>query len=104
MVAAPRPARALREGRTAWIPHLTASTQGWSDTITAYFTFGPGETVGVWILTILGVILMIGSLVAWFWMENQKLQRQAERLRAGGLKTETMPGGAAHHIPGNPEG
>jgi hypothetical protein len=70
---------------------------GWSDQVGAYFTFGPGETAGVWILTILGVLLAVGALIAWFYVEDKKLRAQAERLRLSGLKTETMPGGPAHH-------
>jgi hypothetical protein len=72
---------------------------GWSDQVGAYFTFGPGETAGVWILTILGIALMTLALIAWFYLEDQKLKKQVERLRAKGLKTETMPGGDAHHTP-----
>jgi hypothetical protein len=73
--------------------------QGWGDHVAAYFTFGPGGTAGVWILTILGFLLMIGCLVAWFVVEDRKMRAQVERLRASGLKTETMPGGPAHHTP-----
>ena len=74
--------------------------QGWSDQVAAYFTFGPGETVGVWVLTILGILLMVLAIIAWFYVEDQKLKAQVERLRQSGLKTETMPGGEAHHTPG----
>ena len=77
--------------------------QGWSDQVAAYFTFGPGGTAGVWVLTILGITLMAASLIAWFYVEDQKLRAQAERLRAGGLKTETVPGGDAHHAYQDPE-
>jgi hypothetical protein len=76
---------------------------GWSDQVGAYFTFGPGETAGVWILTILGIILMAGALVAWFWVEDQKMKAQVARLRAHGLQTETIPGGPAHAVHGDPE-
>jgi hypothetical protein len=56
--------------------------QGWSDQVAAYFTFGPGGTVGVWILTIHGIILMTGAIIAWFYMEDQKMKTQVARLRA----------------------
>jgi len=78
--------------------------QGWSDQVAAYFTFGPGDTAGVWILTILGFVLMIGCLVAWFYVEERKMKAQVGRLRQSGLKTETMPGGPAHHTPGEAGG
>ena len=74
--------------------------QGWSDQVAAYFTFGPGDTVGVWVLTILGIVLMVLAIIAWFYVEDQKMKAQVERLRQSGLKTETMPGGEAHHTPG----
>ena len=74
--------------------------QGWSDQIGAFFTFGPGGTAGTWVLTILGVVLTIVAIVAWFYVEDRKLKAQVGRLHAGGLKTETMPGGDAHHTPG----
>jgi hypothetical protein len=72
---------------------------GWSDQIGAYWTWGPGYSTGTWILTILGIILMCVAFVAWFYVENQKMKAQVARLRASGLKTETMPGGEAHHTP-----
>ncbi len=77
--------------------------QGWTDQVAAYFTFGPGETVGVWVLTILGIVLMAVAIIAWFYVEDQKMKAQVERLRVSGLKTETMPGGDAHHTPRRPE-
>ena len=72
---------------------------GWSDQISAYWTWGPGESTGTWILTILGIILMVVAFLAWFYVEDQKMKAQVKRLRESGLKTETMPGGEAHHTP-----
>jgi uncharacterized membrane protein len=72
---------------------------GWTDQISAYWTWGPGGSTGTWILTILGIILMVVAFVAWFYVEDQKMQAQVKRLRASGIKTETMPGGEAHHTP-----
>lgn len=73
--------------------------QGWTDQVAAYFTFGPGGTAGVWVLTILGIVLMVATMIAWFYVEDQKMKAQVARLRESGLKTETMPGGEAHHTP-----
>ena len=42
---------------------------------------------------------MVVAIIAWFYVEDQKMKAQVERLRASGLKTETMPGGEAHHTP-----
>lgn len=72
---------------------------GWTDQITAYWTWGPGDSTGTWILTILGIILMVVAILAFFYVEDQKMKAQVERLRASGIKTETMPGGEAHHTP-----
>jgi len=56
----------------------------WSDTVTDFWTFGGANSTGTYILTALGVILMVASLIGWAWLENSKLQRQAEILRASG--------------------
>ena len=56
----------------------------WSEDITAFWTFGPGSSTGTYILTALGVILMVGALIGWVWLENRKLTAQADLLRAAG--------------------
>ena len=58
--------------------------------ITTFWTFGPaygaeGGLTGTFVMTGLGMLLMVVSLVAWVWFENRRLNEQAERLRAGGL-------------------
>jgi hypothetical protein len=58
----------------------------WGDTITQFWTFAgeEGTSTGTWIIVALGFVVMI---VAFFWfviLENGKLARQAERLRATG--------------------
>jgi len=64
----------------------------WSEDITAFWTFGPENSTGTYVLTVLGVIVMIVSLIGWVWLENKKLTAQADLLRAaGGLP---VPGGA----------
>ncbi len=65
---------------------------GWGDKVSAFFTFGPGYTTGTYILVLLGFILFILALVAWFSTEDKKLREQAEKLRAKGLHTESHPG------------
>jgi hypothetical protein len=42
---------------------------------------------------------MVGALIGYFLVENRKLSSQVARLRASGLKTESMPGGEAHQTP-----
>lgn len=65
----------------------------WGDSISAFWTFGPENSTGTYILTVLGIIVMIASLIGWVWLENRKLQAQADLLRAaGGIPA---PGGPA---------
>ncbi len=57
------------------------------DAISTFWTFGPGADGGrggTYTLTVLGIILMVVSLVAWFWLENRKLANQAALLRSAG--------------------
>jgi hypothetical protein len=64
---------------------------GFSEELTAVWTFGPNNSTGTYVLTVLGIILMIVSLIGWVWLENKKLTAQAALLRAaGGLPA---PGG-----------
>jgi hypothetical protein len=55
-----------------------------SENITSFWTFGPEDSTGTYILTALGVILMVVALIGWVWLENRKLWAQAELLRAAG--------------------
>lgn len=63
----------------------------WSEKIAAFWTFGPQNSTGTYILTVLGIILMIGSLAGWVWLEERKLAAQAALLRAAGGMP--VPGG-----------
>ncbi|HEU4451196.1 MAG TPA: hypothetical protein VFR63_14615 [Gaiellaceae bacterium] len=63
----------------------------WSEDIAGFWTFGPGNSTGTYIMTALGIIVMVGAWIAWFWVEHRKLTRQAEHLRAAGLLP--APGG-----------
>jgi len=56
----------------------------WSEDIGAFWTFGPGSSTGTYIMTVLGIALMVVSLIGWAWLENRKLQAQAALLRAAG--------------------
>ncbi|MFN8185943.1 MAG: hypothetical protein U0R69_02565 [Gaiellales bacterium] len=56
--------------------------------ISAFWTFGPGvdhDLTGTFVLTGLGILLMVVSLVAWVVQEKKRLEAQADRLRAAGL-------------------
>ncbi|MGH3030699.1 MAG: hypothetical protein ACRDNE_08045 [Gaiellaceae bacterium] len=56
----------------------------WAEDITAFWTFGPGNSTGTYVLTVLGIIVMVGALIGWVWLENKKLTAQAALLRAAG--------------------
>lgn len=62
----------------------------WSDLgeeVSTFWTFGPGEhgsRTGTYVLTVLGIILMLVALGAWVWLEERKLSAQAALLRAAG--------------------
>jgi hypothetical protein len=62
----------------------------WGDEIRTFWTFS-GGTTGTYIMTALGIALMLLAFVAWVRLEQGKLAAQAELLRAaGGLPA---PGG-----------
>ena len=52
--------------------------------LTDFWTWGGANSTGTYILTVLGCILMVASLIGFVWLEKQKLNRQAELLRAAG--------------------
>ena len=52
--------------------------------ITDFWTFGGANSTGTYIMTVLGCILMVASLIGWVVMERRKLEHQAATLRASG--------------------
>jgi hypothetical protein len=56
----------------------------WSEDIAGFWTYGPGDSTGTWILTVLGVAVMIVALVGFVVLENRKLARQEATLKASG--------------------
>ena len=60
--------------------------------ITAFWTFGPGadhNLTGTFVLTGLGMLLMVVSLIAWVWMEDTRLKKQAALLRRAASRGES---------------
>ena len=49
-----------------------------------FWTFGGESSTGTYILTVLGVAVMVLAFIGFVWLENQKLARQAALLRASG--------------------
>jgi hypothetical protein len=58
--------------------------------LTDFWTWGGANSTGTYILTVLGCILMVASLIGWVLLEKSKLERQASMLRAAGA-FETRP-------------
>ena len=56
----------------------------WSNDIAAFWTFWSEDKTGTYILTALGVIVMLAAYVYWVWLEDRKLAAQAALLRAAG--------------------
>jgi hypothetical protein len=56
----------------------------WSEDIAGFWTFGPEGSTGTWILTVLGVTVMIIALIGFVVLENRKLARQEATLKASG--------------------
>jgi hypothetical protein len=59
----------------------------WGDDITAFWTFGPENSTGTYILTVLGIIVMVVALIWFVVLEKQKLDTQAAFLRSTGALT-----------------
>jgi hypothetical protein len=58
-----------------------------NDQVSTFWTFGPGadhSLTGTFVLTGLGMLLMIAALVYWVVLEDRKLAAQAALLRAAG--------------------
>jgi hypothetical protein len=64
-----------------------------AEDIAAFWTFGPQNSTGTYVLTVLGIILMVVSLIGWVWLEDQKLKRQASHLRGAGRGPGPAAGG-----------
>ena len=69
----------------------------WGEEIAGFWTFGPGNSTGTYVLTGLGILLMLASLVGFVWLEHRKLSHQAALLRsAAGFGLTPAPGGPVH--------
>ncbi len=69
----------------------SAPFEEWGSEVAAYFTWADSDAT-VKILTLLGFLLFVASVIAFFYTENRKLVHQANTLRAGGRHTHTEPG------------
>jgi hypothetical protein len=65
----------------------------WGEDIAGFWTWGPGNSTGTYILTVLGIIVMLVSFWGFVILENKKLAAQADRLKASGALDR--PGGGS---------
>jgi len=64
----------------------------WSEDIAGFWTFGPESSTGTYILTVLGVAVMLIALVGFVILENRKLARQQATLQASGALNRPSTG------------
>jgi hypothetical protein len=64
----------------------------WGEDIEGFWTWGPGNSTGTYILTALGVAVMIIALIGFVVLENRKLARQQATLKASGALTRPTTG------------
>lgn len=56
----------------------------WSEDIAGFWTFGPESSTGTYIMLAVGIAAMLIAFWGFVRLENQKLARQASRLRGSG--------------------
>jgi hypothetical protein len=68
----------------------------WSEDIAGFWTWGPGSSTGTYILTAIGVTVMLVAFIGFFVLENRKLDHQEATLKASGaLDRPTTTGSGA---------
>jgi hypothetical protein len=56
----------------------------WSEDIAGFWTWGPGNSTGTYIMTAIGIAVMLVAFVWFFVLENRKLAHQQATLQASG--------------------
>jgi hypothetical protein len=56
----------------------------WGEDIAEFWTFGGESSTGTYIMTVVGIAVMLVAFIGFVWLENQKLARQAAFLKASG--------------------
>ncbi|MCI0633923.1 MAG: hypothetical protein L0206_08430 [Actinobacteria bacterium] len=56
----------------------------WAEATAEFWTFGGESSTGTYIMTAIGVAVMVLAFIGFVWLENQKLARQAAFLKASG--------------------
>lgn len=63
----------------------------WSEEIAEFWTFGGANSTGTYIMTALGIVLMVMSLFGFIRQESLRLDEQAARLRKDGMLARMRP-------------
>ena len=63
----------------------------WSEEIAEFWTFGGANSTGTYIMTALGILLMVMSLFGFIRQESLRLEEQAARLRQSGMLARMRP-------------
>lgn len=68
----------------------------WGEDIAGFWTWGPGSSTGTYILTVIGIAVMLIAFVGFYVLENRKLDHQEATLKASGAldRPPTMGHGA----------
>jgi hypothetical protein len=56
----------------------------WGEDVAEFWTFGGEGSTGTYIMTVLGIAVMVIALIGFVWLEKRKLERQAATLKASG--------------------
>jgi hypothetical protein len=56
----------------------------WGEDIAEFWTFGGESSTGTYIMTVLGIAVMVIAFIGFVVLERRKLERQAAFLRASG--------------------
>ena len=63
----------------------------WGPEVADFWTFGGANSTGTYIMTALGIILMIASLIGFVRQESLRLNEQAARLQKDGMLSRMRP-------------
>ena len=63
----------------------------WSEDIADFWTFGPANSTGTYIMTALGIAAMLLAFIGFVILERRKLNHQAATLRASGALDRPPP-------------
>lgn len=57
----------------------------WSGEVAEFWTFGGESSTGTYIMTVLGIAVVLIAFAGFVWLEKKKLEHRAATLRAAGV-------------------